>query len=99
VRRPCFLLGVGDNVVQRRESMPTQLQWQLTGLNRFNQEFAQLTVAGSLHAPDSLLATLPGGAALQDRPTLEQIDAQYGKADALAVYYQKRSIGCSRCSA
>ena len=91
VRLPCFLLGVGDNVVQRRESMPAQLQWQLTGLNRFNLEFAQLTVAGSLHAPDSLLATLPVGAPLHDRPTLEEIDAQYGKADALAVYYQKRS--------
>ena len=26
-----------------------------------------------------------------DRPVLEQIDAQYGKADALALHFQKRS--------
>jgi hypothetical protein len=37
------------------------------------------------------MATLPSCGTVTGRTMLEDIDAQYGKADALAVYYQRRS--------
>jgi len=90
-RLPCFLSGVGDNVLQVQQTMPSPLKLQLAELNSYNLEFRRMTEAGTLAAPDSLMATLPSGGTVPDRAMLEDIDAQYGKADALAVYYQRRS--------
>ncbi len=89
--RPCFLSAAGDDVLQRHYDMPSQLQHELAALNHYNQEYQQLAADGNLDLGESLLATLPQHGPLADRVMLEQIDAQYGKADALAVYYQKRS--------
>ena len=90
-RLPCFLYGAGDNVLQVQQTMPAPLKLQLGELNGYNLEFQRMTEAGRLAAPDSLMATLPSRGTVPDRPMLEDIDAQYGKADALAVYYQRRS--------
>jgi hypothetical protein len=90
-RPPCFLSGVGDNVLQVHPTMPAPLKLQLAELNSYNLEFQRMTEAGRLAAPDSLMATLPSSGAVPYRPMLEDIDAQYGKADALAVYYQRHS--------
>jgi hypothetical protein len=90
-RPPCFLSGAGDNVVQVQQTMPEPLKLQLAELNSYNLEFHRMTVAGRLAAPDSLMAALPSRGTVPDRRMLEDIDAQYGKADALAVYYQRRS--------
>ena len=90
-RLPCFLSGVGDNVLQVQQTMPSPLKLQLAELNSYNLEFQRITAAGRLTAPDSLMATLPACGTVTDRTMLEDIDAQYGKADALAVYYQRRS--------
>ena len=90
-QRACYLSGVGDNVLQMHASMPLALKHQLAELNSYNLEYRSLTAAGALAAPDSLMAALPPGRAVPDRGLLEDMDAQYGKADALAIYYQRRS--------
>jgi hypothetical protein len=90
-RQPCYLMGIGDNAVQLQQAMPGRLRTQLALLNRYNQNYRQLAADGELGALDSLLATLPADLPLPERPVLEQIDAQYAKADALAVYYQRHS--------
>ncbi len=88
---PCFLRGLGDTALEMQREMPSQLAHQLTALNHYNQEYAVLVKEGSLGARDSLMNALPSDAPLHDKLMLEDIDSQYGKADALAVHYQWRS--------
>ncbi len=91
LRQPGYLRGVGDNVLQMQQTMPAPLAHQLAELNRYNREYREMLDEGSLGTPESLLAALPADAPRDPRLMLEDIDAQYGKADALAVYYQQRS--------
>ncbi|HWW33286.1 MAG TPA: hypothetical protein VNY70_07965 [Steroidobacteraceae bacterium] len=91
VRSPCYLAGAGDNVLQVLRTMPERLARQLAELNSYNLEYRRLSAAGRLAVPESLIASLPAPAALAPGAMLEDIDVQYGKADALAVYYQRRS--------
>ena len=92
---PCFLSGFGDNVLQRHNAMPALLQHQLHELADYNREFARMVSNAELGPRDSLLAGLPAGLPadlpLRDRVVLNNIDVEYGKADALAVYFQRRS--------
>jgi hypothetical protein len=90
---PCFLRGVGDNALEMQQDMPSQLTQELAALNHYNQEYQQLLSTGRLGVRDSLLAALPAEAPLHDKIMLQDIDAQYTKADALAIYYQLRSDG------
>jgi hypothetical protein len=90
-RSPCFLSGGGDNVLQVHRTMPLVLKRQLAELDGYNLEYQRLSAAGRLAAPESLMSALPGPATPASGTLLEDIDAQYGKADALAVYYQRRS--------
>jgi len=90
-RAPCYLAGAGDHVLHVQRTMPTRLKRQLAELNSYNLEYRQLSAAGALRAAESLMATLPVRAVLPASAMLEDIDAQYGKADALAVHYQRRS--------
>jgi hypothetical protein len=90
-RSPCYLAGAGDHVLQVLRTMPERLRRQLDELNSYNLEYQHLSGAGRLGTPESLLGSLPARTALPAGAMLEDIDAQYGKADALAVYYQKRS--------
>ena len=91
LRPPCFLMGHGDSVLQVLHSMPAPLKHQLAELNSYNREYRQLCEAGRLAPPNSLLRDLPVALAADDVHMLADIDAQYGKADALAVYYQRHS--------
>jgi hypothetical protein len=91
VHSPCYLAGAGDNVLQVLRTMPERLKRQLAELNSYNLEYQRLSGAGRLGTPESLMASLPARAALPAGAMLEDIDTQYGKADALAVYYQRRS--------
>ena len=92
LQRPaCFLSGAGDNALHAHPSMPRCLKIQLEQLNDYNLEFRTLSASGRLGTPDSLLAPLPRLGAGSRSELLEDIDAQYTKADALAVYYQRRS--------
>jgi hypothetical protein len=92
---PCFLSGFGDNVLQRHTATPALLQHQLHELADYNREFARMVSNAELGPLDSLLAGLPAGLPadlpLRDRVVLNNIDVEYGKADALAVYFQRRS--------
>ena len=88
---PCYLQGVGDNELVLHDGFPAQLSLQLAELDRYNHDYQQMTESGELGRPDSLAATLPADVPLHNRSLLEDIDAQYGKADSLAVYYQWRS--------
>ena len=90
-RPPCFLSGAGDNTLQAHPSMPPWLKIQLEQFNDYNLEFRTLSESGRLGTPDSLLTPLPRLDACSRSGPLEDIDAQYAKADALAVYYQRRS--------
>ena len=85
--------GAGDAGRPERSSteMPPQLLRQLVDLNTYNRDYRQLRTLGRIRAPSSLLARVPAELPLEDRPALEAIDAEYGKADALALRYQSRS--------
>jgi len=91
LRPPCFLAGHGDSVLQVLPSMPSPLKRQLAELNSYNHEYRELREAGRLAAPSSLLHDLPVRLSADDAQLLEDLDAQYGKADSLAVYYQRHS--------
>ena len=93
-RPPCYLSGLGDDVLQRWASMPKPLHEQLVELNTYNHECRRLASRGRTSAAtDSLIRSLPGDVPLpaSARPWLERMDAQYGKADALALHFQARS--------
>ena len=90
-RAPCYLAGVGDNVLQVLYAMPKRLERQLAELNSYNLEYQRMSGTGRLRTAESLMDSLPARAALPAGAMLADIDAQYGKADGLAVYYQKRS--------
>ncbi|MEQ1580420.1 MAG: hypothetical protein ABL964_07505 [Steroidobacteraceae bacterium] len=89
--RPCYLSSIGESLLRRHSDMPVGLRHQLEELDNYNREFAALTARGSLGATDSLLRALPPDMAIADSSLLEEIDMEYGKADALAVYYQSYS--------
>lgn len=91
---PCFLAGLGDNALQRLPAMPGRLEVHLRSLNAYNREYQRIRSGWPAPpAPDSLLRGLPPALQLDpgDVPVLERIDAQYGKADALALHFQRRS--------
>jgi hypothetical protein len=91
---PCFLAGLGDNALQRLAAMPRRLDVHLRSLNIYNREYQRLESGwSSPPAADSLMSGLPETLGLDPahRVALERIDAQYGKADGLALHFQKRS--------
>jgi hypothetical protein len=91
---PCYLAGLGDNALLRLPAMPRRLEIHLRSLNIYNREYQHhLSRWPAPSAPDSLLAALPPALGLEPHevPVLERIDAQYGKADGLAMYFQRRS--------
>jgi len=91
---PCFLAGLGDNALQRLPAMPRRLEVHLRSLNAYNREYHRFRNRWAAPpAPDSLMSSLPPTVQVDphDVPVLERIDLQYGKADALALHFQKRS--------
>jgi hypothetical protein len=91
---PCFLAGLGDNALQRLGAMPHRLDVHLRSLNIYNREYQRLSGGWvSPPAADSLMKGLPETllADPDNRTALECIDAQYGKADGLALHFQRRS--------
>lgn len=92
--RPCFLAGLSDHALLRLPAMPRRLQVHLHSLNDYNREFLRFeNRRRRTTAPDSLFKDSQTQAALsaRERATLERIDCEYGKADALALYFQRRS--------
>ncbi len=89
--QPCFLLAAGDDFLQVQRKMPATLQRELADLNEFNAEFARLNSQGSLALSESLRIDENSVIAPEIAPALENIDAQYVKADSLAIHNQRRS--------
>src|SRR4030095_9136361 len=85
-----YLSGIGENLLAVHPVMPHMLEHQLTELNSYNREFERLHARDALPQLDSLMPTLDT-VAREDQESLLRIDAEYGKADALAIYYQKHS--------
>jgi hypothetical protein len=91
-REPGYLTGIGENLLAAHGSeMPHPLAQQFAELNTYNREFERLRGKSAFERLDSLLPTLGPIDSLADRDGLQRIDAEYGKADALAVYYQRHS--------
>lgn len=92
-RAPCYLAGLTDNALLRLPDMPRRLEVQLYSLNAYNIEYRRFTKSWRSHgSPDSLMKGLALDAVdAGERAVLERIDAQYGKADALALHFQRRS--------
>jgi hypothetical protein len=88
---PCFLSGVGEGVLRRQAQMPNELRNQLADLDRYNEEFASLQGQPGAASPDTLMNNIPSGIEAEERSHLQRIDTEYGKADALAVFYQSHS--------
>jgi hypothetical protein len=88
---PCFLSGIGDSVLERHAGIPPLLLHQLTELDDYNRQLGQLMQRGVLGSRDSLLNALPRDLPVPDRALMSDIDVEYGKADQLAVHYQRRS--------
>ncbi|MBS0365534.1 MAG: hypothetical protein JSR67_06915 [Proteobacteria bacterium] len=90
----CFLAGLSDNALVRLPQLPHRLDVHLRSLNAYNKEYRRFANSWRWPGPpDSLVAGLSAQTSIdpRDRNTIERIDSQYGKADGLAIYFQKRS--------
>jgi hypothetical protein len=72
--------------------MPDELRAQLGDLDRYNREFAELDAARTVPRPDTLSQQIEADVLAHERVLLHRIDAEYCKADTLAVYCQTRSL-------
>jgi hypothetical protein len=90
---PCFLVGLGDTILQFGSRPPEALRRRLEEFNHYNRDFCRVAADPRTGPCDSLLASVPTDLLREDRSMLAQIDAEYGKADTLALHYQKRSDG------
>ena len=90
-RQPCYLLSVGDGVLEVQQSMPSSLKRRLADLNEYNVDFERFTADARLVRSASLMQGASTTMAMSDAPTLQAIDRQFIKADSLAGYMQRRS--------
>ena len=91
-REPGYLSGIGENLLAMHGGVvPHALEQQFLELNAYNREFERLRVKGAFERFDSLLPMLAPIESHQDREALQRIDREYGKSDALAIYYQRHS--------
>jgi hypothetical protein len=88
---PCFLTALGDTILQFGSQPPEALQRRLAEFNDYNRDFRRVSADVRTAPSDSLLARVPTDLLGEDRPRLAQLNAEYGKADTLALHYQKRS--------
>ena len=87
-----YLSGIGENLLALHGGeMPRPLAQQFVELNSYNREFERLRAKQAFSTLDSLLPTLGSTDPHRDRAALARIDFEYGKADALAIYYQRYS--------
>jgi hypothetical protein len=86
-----YLRGAGDGAIEVNRSMPAPLRRLLADLDDYNRAFEALPAERRREPVDSLLRGLPDDAPAAADLGLERVDAEYGKADALAVHYQRQS--------
>lgn len=90
---PCFLTSMGDAILKFGSGPPDALRRRLEEFNDYNLDFRRVAADLRTAPRDSLLARVPTDLLLEDHPTLVRINTEYGKADTLALHYQKRSDG------
>jgi hypothetical protein len=90
-QEPCYLTGIGENLLAVHQAMPLALEHQLTELDTYNREFDRLQAKGALRPLDTLMPAIGSVEDREDGEALRRIDFEYGKADALAIYYQQHS--------
>jgi hypothetical protein len=91
-REPGYLTGIGENLLAMHGGeMPHALAQAFAELNIYNREFERLNDKGAFARLHSLLPVLGPLDDSADREELQRIDGEYGKADALAIYYQRHS--------
>ncbi|HJY40871.1 MAG TPA: hypothetical protein VJ303_06540 [Steroidobacteraceae bacterium] len=91
-RQAGYLTGIGENLLAvHGVEMPHALAQAFAELNIYNREFERLSGRRAFERLDSLLPTLAPIDTTEDREELQRIDGEYGKADALAIYYQRHS--------
>jgi hypothetical protein len=87
-----YVSAIGENLLALHgPGVPDALAQQFIELNTYNREFERLNGKRAFDRLDSLLPTLGAIDSSADRQDLLRIDAEYGKADALAIYYQRHS--------
>jgi hypothetical protein len=90
---PCFLTGLGDTILQFGSQPPEALLRRLKEFNDYNRDYRRVAAHADTPPSDSLLANVPADLLGQDRARLVQLNTEYGKADTLALHYQRRSDG------
>lgn len=90
---PCFLTGLGDAILKFGSHPPEALRRRLEEFDDYNHDFERVAADVRRAPSDSLLASVPTDLPIEEHPTLRQIDVEYGRADTLALYFQKRSDG------
>lgn len=88
---PCSLTGLGDTIQSCGAEPPAAVRSRLEDLNQYNKDFRR--IASEVSDANSLANGIPADLTVADANRLRRIDAEYVKADALALYYQKRSDG------
>jgi hypothetical protein len=87
-----YVSAIGENLLALHgRGIPHALAQQFVELNTYNHEFERLNGKHAFDRLDSLLPTLGASVSPADSDDLQRIDAEYGKADALAIYYQQHS--------
>jgi hypothetical protein len=89
---PCYVSGIGEGLLRRHANMPEELRAQLADLDRYNREYAAIEAVHRAAHSDSVVQELEAEVPAPERALLARIDAEYRKADALAVYCQTRSL-------
>jgi hypothetical protein len=90
---PGYVTGLGDTLLKFGDVPPMALRRRLEDLNAYNRDYVVLAGTAGTPPADSLLRGVPTDLLEDDRDWLERIDAQYGRADRLALQFQKRSDG------
>jgi hypothetical protein len=88
---PCFLTGLGDAILQFGSSPPAALRRRLEEFNDYNRDFRRVAADGRTEPSRSLLEGAPTEFLSDDGTRLALIDAEYRKADTLALRFQQRS--------
>ena len=87
-----YLTGeLTGSILQYHAEMPKQLHDQLNYLDQYNSQYDQIVAEDKFFTWGGLIENCPGAEDSPDLPLLQSIDAEYQKADGLAIFNQKFS--------
>jgi hypothetical protein len=92
--KPCFLTGrLGPYALKKQDDMPKHLLRELIELNGYNKQFHELTYKSNISTDYSLLTSYKNSGNEQKEALLKKVDDEFLKADAIALFNQKKSDG------